>query len=244
MVCGGLLCASHLMQFSNDSLLIACAVSLHEMVQVTDFGTSRKFRPSDPVLLTSAFTGVTRRVSMVPGRIDDDKGWTETATETASVGAGDLSTTLTGAVGTLLWQAPELFRGDRHYTNSVDVYSYGIILYEIATRRLPWVGEIDDDDYMSTVRWLEAALKADRRPALPSEMEAHHPEFVDVMRQCWAGDPGERPSFSSVVAILRGVQGVEAPHGEPSVTPGSATSRNMQPSCEGSLSQPLLREPW
>jgi serine/threonine protein kinase len=214
------------------------------MVQVTDFGTSRKFRPSDPVLLTSAFTGVTRRVSMVPGCIDDDKGWTETATETASVGAGDLSTTLTGAVGTLLWQAPELFRGDRHYTNSVDVYSYGIILYEIATRRLPWVGEIDDDDYMSTVRWLEAALKADRRPALPSEMEAHHPEFVDVMRQCWAGDPGERPSFSSVVAILRGVQGVEAPHGEPSVTPGSATSRNMQPPCEGSLSQPLLREPW
>ena len=34
------------------------------------------------------------------------------------------------SVGTIFWCAPEILRGD-HYTEKVDVYSYGMLLFEL-----------------------------------------------------------------------------------------------------------------
>lgn len=44
---------------------------------------------------------------------------------------------LTGGVGTCNWMPPELIE-NLPYDLKVDVYSYGIILWEIATRELPY----------------------------------------------------------------------------------------------------------
>ena len=43
----------------------------------------------------------------------------------------------TRAVGTVLFRAPEIIRG-RDYDSSVDVYSYGITLWEIQTAKNPY----------------------------------------------------------------------------------------------------------
>ncbi len=40
-------------------------------------------------------------------------------------------------VGTFLWMAPEVAEG-KEYTSKADVYSYGIIMYEILTRQEPY----------------------------------------------------------------------------------------------------------
>ena len=37
------------------------------------------------------------------------------------------------------WMAPEVLRSER-YTEKADIYSYGIILWELATRRCPYEG--------------------------------------------------------------------------------------------------------
>ena len=54
------------------------------------------------------------------------------------VGMLDVSGTMTKAVGTPLWMAPEAFRGDENYGSAVDVYSFAIVMWELATFRVPW----------------------------------------------------------------------------------------------------------
>ncbi|KAG1338140.1 putative serine/threonine-protein kinase STY13 [Cocos nucifera] len=54
---------------------------------------------------------------------------------------------MTAETGTYRWMAPELYstvtlrRGEKkHYTNKVDVYSFGIVLWELLTNRMPFEG--------------------------------------------------------------------------------------------------------
>lgn len=54
-----------------------------------------------------------------------DFGWTRVVAEN-----------MTGKIGTYQWMAPEVIKGDK-YTEKADVFSFGIILWEIATRKPP-----------------------------------------------------------------------------------------------------------
>lgn len=44
---------------------------------------------------------------------------------------------MTGNVGTVAWTAPEVFDG-RRYNEKADVYSFGVILWELCTREVPF----------------------------------------------------------------------------------------------------------
>jgi len=112
----------------------------------------------------------------------------------------DARGTMTKAAGTLLWMAPEVFRGDQNYTGGVDVYSYGIMMWELATRKKPWVDELSHETVF--FEQLNCALQTGRRPAIPDEVVAEHGEFVAVMQRCWAGDPADRPTFAEVSTDL------------------------------------------
>ena len=46
---------------------------------------------------------------------------------------------MTGQCGAYQWMAPEVIEG-RSYTEKADVFSYGIILWELLTRRIPYDG--------------------------------------------------------------------------------------------------------
>eukprot|EP00005_Dracoamoeba_jomungandri_P011924 CAMPEP_0174273094 /NCGR_PEP_ID=MMETSP0439-20130205/53382_1 /TAXON_ID=0 /ORGANISM="Stereomyxa ramosa, Strain Chinc5" /LENGTH=588 /DNA_ID=CAMNT_0015364029 /DNA_START=204 /DNA_END=1967 /DNA_ORIENTATION=+ len=65
-------------------------------------------------------------------------------------------------VGTTQWAAPEILRGNK-YTEKVDVYSYGIILWECVTRRVPY-DNIDNAVAVVTKVAIEGI-----RPPLPDE---------------------------------------------------------------------------
>jgi len=42
------------------------------------------------------------------------------------------------------------------------------------------------------------------RPELPLEESAGvHPDMLSLMKQCWAEEPSERPSFDEVAKILK-----------------------------------------
>ncbi|KAF0701510.1 hypothetical protein As57867_008000, partial [Aphanomyces stellatus] len=47
--------------------------------------------------------------------------------------------TLTAGIGAVRWMAPEVFL-DTHYDTCADMYSFGVVLSELATHRIPYEG--------------------------------------------------------------------------------------------------------
>ena len=58
----------------------------------------------------------------------------------------------TVSVGTPFWVAPEIINGEP-YSSSCDVYSFGIILWELYTRRIPY----DDREEPNQASFIRAA---------------------------------------------------------------------------------------
>jgi serine/threonine protein kinase len=108
--------------------------------------------------------------------------------------------TMTKAQGTQLYMAPEIFRGDTRYGTTVDVYSFGIVLWELATRQEPW-SELPSDEAMFFEE-LNQALMTGRRPHIPDEVTEQFPRFVTLMQHCWSGDARDRPTFSHAASEL------------------------------------------
>ena len=108
------------------------------------------------------------------------------------------TTTMTKATGTLLWMAPEVFRGDTRYGSESDVYSFGIVMWELATRQLPWA-ELRSSDSADFFTGLNRALQLGQRPLIPPDIEAEQHRFVSLMRECWASNPSDRPLFADTI---------------------------------------------
>lgn len=135
--------------------------------------------------------------------ISSEKIISEGRDETLFVSQGHASATMTKGIGTLLWMAPELFTSERHtYGPKVDVYSFAIIMWEIATRREPW-DELSMTSYLNMYAELGDALDAGRRPAIPNELlSPNHAAYITTMRKCWDQTPEKRPKFSQIVEIF------------------------------------------
>ncbi|XP_031474016.1 serine/threonine/tyrosine-protein kinase HT1-like isoform X1 [Nymphaea colorata] len=96
-----------------------------------------------------------------------------------------------GFMGTYRWMAPEMIRG-KTYTKKVDVYSFGIVLWELLTALVPFQG-------MTPVQAAFAVSEKNERPHIP---DACSPEISNLIRQCWTADPAKRPDFDFIVALL------------------------------------------
>uniref|UniRef100_A0AAQ4NPU9 Guanylate cyclase n=1 Tax=Gasterosteus aculeatus aculeatus TaxID=481459 RepID=A0AAQ4NPU9_GASAC len=98
-----------------------------------------------------------------------------------------------------LWTAPELLIYDRHPpqgTPKGDVYSFGIILQEIALRNGPFYVEGMDLSPKEVVQKVRNGQKPYFRPTTDSK--CHSEELTILMDGCWAEDPAERPDFGHI----------------------------------------------
>ena len=90
--------------------------------------------------------------------------------------------------GTVSHMAPELLN-DRFMSRATDVYSFGVLLWEIAAQgETPFSG-IDAVDIVAAV------VKHDLRPKFAEN--AFRP-LVQLATRCWHADPNERPSFDQI----------------------------------------------
>uniref|UniRef100_A0A8C8A0M5 Guanylate cyclase n=1 Tax=Oryzias sinensis TaxID=183150 RepID=A0A8C8A0M5_9TELE len=98
-----------------------------------------------------------------------------------------------------LWTAPELLIYDHHPpqgTQKGDVYSFGIILQEIALRNGPFYVESMDLSPKEIVQKVRNGQRPYFRPTTDSRF--HSEELTILMEGCWAEDPAERPDFGHI----------------------------------------------
>ncbi|KAL0363750.1 UNVERIFIED_CONTAM: Serine/threonine-protein kinase CTR1 [Sesamum calycinum] len=105
------------------------------------------------------------------------------------------NTLVTGGVrGTLPWMAPELLNGSSSkVSEKVDVFSFGIVLWEILTGEEPYAN-------MHYGAIIGGIVNNTLRPPVPTTCD---PEWRLLMEQCWAPDPLARPSFTEIAGRLR-----------------------------------------
>mmetsp|Transcript_26441 Transcript_26441/g.44151 ORF Transcript_26441/g.44151 Transcript_26441/m.44151 type:complete len:1556 (-) Transcript_26441:105-4772(-) len=100
-----------------------------------------------------------------------------------------------GATGTPLWMAPELLRGESENTDMSDVYSFGIILYEVYSRKDPYEGE----NHLTVLRDV-ADPQINKRPKLPKSCP---PKIASIMADCLLANPKSRPTFEELDLRLK-----------------------------------------
>lgn len=108
--------------------------------------------------------------------------------------------TATGIVlGTPEFMSPEQIRG-KPLDGRSDVYSLGILAFEMFTGQLPFGGKSAQETMIARLRGSPANLR-DIRAELPARLET-------VIQRCLAADPAER--FQSMEELAQGLEGVVA----------------------------------
>ncbi|RIA86039.1 kinase-like domain-containing protein [Glomus cerebriforme] len=95
--------------------------------------------------------------------------------------------------GVMPYVAPEVLRG-KPYTRAADIYSFGMIMYFVATGRQPFDNFAHDEIL---------ALKICKgiRPEI-NEKEA--PKcYIDLMKECWDSNPDNRPDAKKIKDSIR-----------------------------------------
>jgi serine/threonine protein kinase len=98
---------------------------------------------------------------------------------------------MTGNCGTVQWMAPEVL-ANMSYNEKADVYSYGIICWELLTRECPYDG-------MSAIQCALAVLNRDKRPEIPKWCP---PALHALIKACVKKEPTMRPTFAQIIQAL------------------------------------------
>ncbi|GBB84916.1 hypothetical protein RclHR1_01150020 [Rhizophagus clarus] len=89
----------------------------------------------------------------------------------------------TKVYGVLPYVAPEVLRG-KSYTQAADIYSFGMIMYFVATRRQPFANCAHDEA-------LALNICNGIRPEI-NELEVPK-SYIELMKKCWNSNPDDRP---------------------------------------------------
>jgi len=116
--------------------------------------------------------------------------------------------------GSPAWSAPEVLRGEP-YDEKADVFSFGIVLWEIISRQRPYPNE-----HPMQLIGQVAFQKPSKRPPIP---ECHNTDMIDLMIRCWHDVPGVRPTFEQALGQLKAIAGSAQ---EPEASPTSEAKPN------------------
>eukprot|EP00250_Pteridium_aquilinum_P015588 c22657_g1_i1 orf=232-1950(-) len=94
-------------------------------------------------------------------------------------------------LGTYRWMAPEML-SQKPYTRKVDIYSFGIVLWELLTAHLPY-------EDMGAVQAAFCVINKNTRPPIPEDCPSL---LKDLMCHCWSTEPEERPEFWEILRVL------------------------------------------
>jgi Leucine-rich repeat (LRR) protein/tRNA A-37 threonylcarbamoyl transferase component Bud32 len=100
-----------------------------------------------------------------------------------------------------LWLAPEVMGSRGEMTIRSDIYSYGIILWELVGRDMPFSTYEFRWDYE-----LEALIRDGNRPVPPKDPSLWPPAYAALVEACWHNDPLKRPTAEQAVTQLQSIE--------------------------------------
>jgi serine/threonine protein kinase len=104
--------------------------------------------------------------------------------------------TRTANSGTVHYAAPELFEEDAKLTPKVDVWGFGLILYEIVSGLVVFPPSLSPFEVIQKIR-------NRYRPVIPIDRG----EYMEgLIGRCWSHDPSCRPSFDEILAEFQARQ--------------------------------------
>ena len=122
-----------------------------------------------------------------------DFGLSKVKTETSSHTTG-------GMKGTLRWNPPELVKGEvKHHSDKTDMYSFGMTLWEIASRQLPYASQ---DNEVMVGMWIMQGIKETVPAGTP-------PSLAQLIGLCWE-ERSRRPTAQTAVEMLESEESVAA----------------------------------
>ncbi|GES76307.1 kinase-like domain-containing protein [Rhizophagus clarus] len=131
------------------------------------------------------------------GKIDDfirsrisigDLGISKSATESES----------NENYGIIPYMAPEIFQGQK-YTKASDVYSLGMIMWELMTCRRPFWDRNHDTELILDI------CDGLRPPIVTNAPEG----YIELMKECWHSDPQKRPQADDITNKLSKIDSKE-----------------------------------
>lgn len=116
----------------------------------------------------------------------------------AILAKGDGRYDMTGNTGSRRYMAPEVAK-DMDYNESVDVYSFGILLWEMCAAEKPFYG-------YGSGKHMQQVVLGGERPKMDSAHTVFWPSSLQwLMKKCWSEHTASRPDFTMVKQVLKDI---------------------------------------